>query len=165
MVGVLLHIGLHTFRSADRLEIVELTYADDGRIKETPVPDVLPPNKVTVVQPIGSLFFAAATDFGEEMPAADNVERAVVVIVLRGRNELGSTFIQTIDRYETTLTHNGGKLLLSGVSDPVYAQLGRTHMWDRLGEGNIYRETSYLGESTKRAYEDGNAWLAAQEAI
>ena len=104
LVGVVLHIGLYTFRSADRLEIVELSYSEDGRVEETPAPATLPPHEVTVLHPIGSLFFAAATDFGEELPSADGVPQAVVVVTLRGRNELGSTFIQTIDRYENTLS-------------------------------------------------------------
>ncbi len=120
---------------------------------------------MTVLNPIGSLFFAAATDFGEELPSADGVDRAVVIVVLRGRNEFGSTFIQTIDRYETTLKANGGKLMLSGVSEPVMAQLERTGMVGRIGSENVYVETSFLGESTRKAYEDGNAWLEAQRAL
>ena len=62
----------------------------------------------------------------------------------------------------TRFLANGGKLLLSGISDPVYAQLERTGMVAKMGDENIYRETSFLGESTKRAYEHGNAWLAEE---
>jgi SulP family sulfate permease len=117
-----------------------------------------------VLKPIGSLFFAAATDFGEELPRADGVAGAVVILILRGRDELGSTFIQTIDRYGQTLRDGGGKLVLAGVSEPVYAQLTRTHMVERLGDENIYHETSFLGESAKSAYDDANEWLAQQPA-
>lgn len=93
---------------------------------------------------------------------ADGVPMAVVIVTLRGRNELGSTFIQTIDRYEKTLLSNGGKLMLSGVSEPVYAQLDRTGMLDSMGSENIYKETSFLGESSQRAYKDGQARLFEQ---
>ena len=89
--------------------------------------------------------------------------RAVAIVTLSGRNELGSTFIQTIDRYENTLLSNGGKLMLSGVSEPVYAQLDRTGMLAKMGSENIYKETSFLGESTQRAFQDGQTWLVAQE--
>jgi SulP family sulfate permease len=119
---------------------------------------------VTVLKPIGSLFFAAATDFGEELPRADGVAGAVAILILRGRDELGSTFIQTIDRYGQTLRAGGGKLVLAGVSEPVYTQLERTRMVERLGAENIYRETGFLGESAKSAYDDANEWLAQQPA-
>ncbi|MEZ4517954.1 MAG: SulP family inorganic anion transporter [Chloroflexota bacterium] len=164
MIGVLLHIGLHTFRSADRLEILALEYTEDGRIREIPAPAELPPHQITIIEPVGSLFFAAATDFGEEIPSADGVEQAVAIVTLRGRDELGSTFIQTVDRYNDTLRSNGGKLILSGVSEPVFAQLERTGMLDKLGRENIYMETGFLGESTKQASDDATAWLAQQTA-
>ncbi len=51
LVGVILHIGLHTFRSADRLEIVELSYADDGRVQESPVPDGTAAERSDCVEP------------------------------------------------------------------------------------------------------------------
>jgi SulP family sulfate permease len=164
LIGIVLHLGLHTFRSADRLEIVQYSYADGGKIRESAPPAELPPHEVTVLQPVGSLFFAAATDFGEELPRAEGVAGAVVIVILRGRDELGSTFIQTIDRYSQTLRAGGGKLVLAGVSEPVYTQLERTHMVERLGAENIYRETGFLGESAKSAYDDATEWLAQQPA-
>lgn len=164
LIGVVLHLGLFIFRSADRLEIVEMSMTADGRIEETAAPAVLPAHEVTVLQPIGSLFFAAATDFGEELPKAEGVEQAVVIVILRGRDELGSTFIQTIERYNKALRAGGGKLMLAGVSEPVYTQLERTRLLDTLGEENIHRETGFLGESAKQAYDEANQWLQQQES-
>ncbi len=61
-----------------------------------------------ILAPRGSLFFAAARDFEEEAPATDDAQRAVVIINLRGRLQVGSTFMGVLERYSQALQANGG---------------------------------------------------------
>jgi SulP family sulfate permease len=162
-VGVGLQILLHTFRSAERVDIVQIVPLKNGQYEEQPAPVHLPDGQVTILMPLGSLFFAGAAEFEEDLPSAGEVHRAVVVLRLRGRKEVGSTFLRVIDRYAKTLRQNGGKLMLIGVSQPVYDQLRRTEMLADLGEENVYLATRVLGASARQAWEDAHTWLLRTE--
>ena len=83
----------------------------------------------------------------------------MVVLRLRGRKEVGSTFLRVIDRYNKTLRKNGGKLMLIGISQQVYDQMRRTGMLADFGEENVYLATRVLGESARVAWQDAHTWL------
>lgn len=158
-LGVLLSFVMHVYRAADKLEIIEIVPLEGGRYLERPAPKQLPSNQVIVLSPVGSLFFAGAAEFEENLPVVEGAERPVVLLRLRGREEIGSTFMRAIARYASSLKANQGKLVLIGVSEPVYHQLEKTGLLDELGEDNIYRATSIMGDSSMDAYQDATAWL------
>ena len=158
-LGVLLSFVMHIYRSADRLEIIEIVPLDGGRYQERPAPKQLTSDQAIVLTPKGSLFFAGATEFEENLPVIGDAKRAVVLLRLRGIDEVGSTFLRVITRYAENLVENGGKLVLVGVSEPVYHQLQKTGLLDQLGEENVYRSTSIVGDSSLSAYQDAKVWL------
>jgi SulP family sulfate permease len=157
-LGVLLSFVMHIYRSAEKVEIMEIVPLGDGRYEEHPAPKVLLAQHVTVLTPQGSLFFAGAAEFEEDLPAVS--EQNVVLLRLRGRDEVGSTFMRVIQRYAQHLKECQGKLILVGVSEPVLHQLEKTGLLTELGAENVYHQTSILGDSTRQAYQDANAWLA-----
>jgi SulP family sulfate permease len=158
-LGVLLSFVMHIYRSAEKVEIMEIIPLGGGRYEERPAPKVLPPQHVTVLSPQGSLFFAGAAEFEEDLPAVS--EQNVVLLRLRGRDEVGSTFMRVIQRYAQNLKECHGKLVLVGVSEPVLHQLEKTGLINELGAENVYHHTSILGDATRQAYEDAVAWLVA----
>ena len=158
-LGVLLSFVMHIYRSADRLEIIEIVPLEGGRYQERPAPKQLTSDQAIVLIPKGSLFFAGATEFEENLPAIEDARRAVVLLRLRGIDEVGSTFLRVITRYAENLVENEGKLVLVGVSEPVYQQLQKTGLLEQLGEENVYRSTSIVGDSSLSAYQDAKAWL------
>jgi SulP family sulfate permease len=161
-VGVGIQILLHTFRSAERVEIVRIVPREDGQFEEHPAPMELMSGEPTILMPRGSLFFAGAAEFEEDLPSAEDSQQAVVILRLRGRDEVGSTFLAVIDRFEQTLRRNGGKLVLVGVTDRVRDQLKRTDMLAELGAEDVYMATKVYGESVAEAWEDAQLWLANQ---
>ena len=162
-IGVGVQILLHTFRAAERVDIVQIVPLEHDQYEENPAPAQLPDGEVTILMPLGSLFFAGAAEFEEDLPSASEARRAVVILRLRGRKEVGSTFLRVIDRYSKTLRKNGGKLMLIGVSPPVYDQLRRTEMLAGLGEENVYLATRVLGGSARQAWADAHMWLLETE--
>lgn len=158
-LGVLLSFVMYIYHSADKVEIVEIVPLEGGRYEVHPAPGQLPSNQVILLSPKGSLFFAGATGFEEHLPAVENAEQPVVLLRLRGVDEIGSTFIRVLTRYAASLKANQGKLVLAGVSEPVYLQLQKTGLLDCLGKENVYRSTSVLGDSALDAYQDASAWL------
>jgi SulP family sulfate permease len=159
ILGVVIQVFIYIFQAAERMTIMELIPTADGDFKEQPVPPQLSSHQVTMLLPYGSLFFAAARDFEEEAPSADETTRAAVVIILRGRQKLGSTAIGVFERYAQTLQQNGGQLFLADVSEPVRAQLERTGTLVVIGEQNIIPANDRLMVSTQAAYDAAQAWL------
>jgi SulP family sulfate permease len=162
-LGVFLSFVMYTYRSAEKVEIAEVVPLEGGRYMERPAPKQLSSNHVTLLMPKGSLFFAGATEFEENLPAVENAKRAVVILRLRGREEVGSTFIRVIVRYASSLKSSQGKLVLVGVSEPVYQQLDKTGFLDQLGKENVYLSTSIIGDSTMDAYQDAVIWLEQEK--
>ena len=160
LLGVGLSILLFTFHQANRLELVELIPSKNNPLPvEQPAPKKLSDHHVTVLYPYGSLFYAAAKTFEENLPAAEDAREAVVILLLRGYENFGSTMITVLDRYNQTLQANGGKLMLAGLSPGVLLQLERTGLLDRIGRENVTLAKRQWGVSAYEAYEAAQAWL------
>jgi len=160
LLGVGLSILLFTFHQANRLELVELVPSRNNPLPvEQPAPKKLSDHQVTVLYPYGSLFYAAAKTLEENLPAAEDARQAVVIFLLRGYENFGSTMITVLDRYNQTLQANGGKVMLAGVSANVMLQLERTGLLDRIGRENVFPVHKQWGVAAYEAYEAAQAWL------
>jgi SulP family sulfate permease len=158
-LGVLIQIFLFIFQSAERMTIMELVPTEDGDFEERPAPKALPSDRVTVLLPYGSLFFAAAIDFEEEAPSAEEANHAAVVVILRDRLRLGSTAIAVFERYAKAIQQNGGRLYLAMVSDSVRKQLERTGALGVIGADNVLPAGDRILASLRQAYLEAEAWL------
>ena len=137
-LGVALSVLLFVFRQANRLRLVELVPVEGGFPIERPAPARLPDRSVTLLYPYGSLFYAAAKTFEENLPSVDEARQAVVVFIFRGYEEFGSTMIGVLDRYCRTLQANGGEMMLAGISPGVMRQLDRTGLLDLIGRDYVF---------------------------
>ncbi len=160
LLGVSFSVLLFFFHQANRLKLVELIPSDKSVLPiEQPAPKQLPSHKVTVLYPYGSLFYAAAKTFEENLPAADNAKEAVVIFVFRGYDKFGSTMIAVLDQNNEALQANGGKLMLAGISSGVLSQLERTGLLDKIGQENVFFTQPQWGAAAYQAYDAALAWL------
>ena len=157
-VGVGVSFLLHVFRSVEKLRLREIVMTG-GLPEERPAPRELPSDSVTILLPYGSLFFAAAHALADALPRVGEARRPVVLLLLRGRQDLGVTFIRVITRYAHALRANGGQLMLVGASDHVVRQLRRTGALDELGASNVFAATARYGEAFLIAHEAAESRL------
>jgi SulP family sulfate permease len=157
--GVIVQIFLVIFQSAERMTIMELVPTEDGDFEERPAPKSLPSDRVTMLLPHGSLFFAAAIDFEEEAPALEGVNHAAVIVTLRGRQQLGSTAIIVFERLAKALREINSQLFLAEVSDPVRKQLERTGSLEVIGAENVLPAGDKILASLNQVYADAHKWL------
>jgi len=158
-LGVLIQILLFIFHSAERMTIMELIPTTDGDFEERPAPEIASSDRVTLLLPYGSLFYAAARDFEEEAPRVDEAPHAAVVVILRGRQMLGSTAIGVFERYAKALQGNGGQLFLAEVSESVRMQLEKTGALNIIGADNILPAGERMNESLRQSYQYAQDWL------
>jgi SulP family sulfate permease len=114
---------------------------------------------VTAVYIYGMLHSGGASVADEALPAFDGARNAVLVIGLRGRDDIGSTFIEILERAAKKLRAQDSRLMLSGVGDHVYVQLERTGAMQIIGRENVFRAQTRLRASLQQAISMGERWL------
>ncbi len=100
VLGVTLSILLQIYRSSLDVQVKQILPTSTGAsFRECPAPADLPPNAITILHIYGSVFYASADILRAALPSPYTADRSVVILGLRGRNELGSTFINLLQRY------------------------------------------------------------------
>ena len=160
-IGVALSLLLQVNREALDLRVVQLIPSPEGW-HEVATPAALASRTVTLLDVYGSLLYAGSRTLQAQLPDSAGAERAAVIIRLRGRTELGSTFFLVVDDYAQRLATGGGRLFLSGLDPRLLAQFARA------GGPHIERitavaATDVIGESTAQAYARAEEWVAGEE--
>ncbi len=162
LIGVGLAVVLHIARQSNRITIRRWVFEDDSPLpNEVDPPAVVAPGELIVLAPYGSLFFAAAPVFEAQLPQVPGrCDGAVVIIRLRGKDELGSTFIRVLSQYAGTLTAAGGALMLVGVSAKVHDQLAVTGVLGVIGAERVFAAEKRVGDSLTLAMAAAGQWTA-----
>ncbi len=153
-IGIALSLLLQLNQEAMDLRVVELAPRAGGRFEERPAPATLASGQVTVLDVYGSLLYAGTRTLQARLPDLAGSRSPAVVLRLRGRTTLGSTFIKVAADYAGRLGAVGGRLYLSGV-DPSLAD--EFHRAGNL-EGGVCRPR-VAGETPTVS----GAWLSSGE--
>jgi SulP family sulfate permease len=164
LFGVALSILLNTIHQSNKVVVTQWVLQPVGFPLEQPPPKRLPSHQLTVLHVYGSLFFAAAKNMEEMLPAVGDATRSVVAINLRGKSEIGSTFVTVLQRYSQALQARQGKLMLVGVDPLVRDQLAKTGVLKLIGDENVFVATPQLGAALNQAVAAATAWLAGPAA-
>ena len=159
LTGVAFSILLHVSRESNKIQISQLVLVPGGMPLEQPAPRKLPSNQLTLLFVQGSLFFAAAKSAEEVLPGVEGSQRAVAALLLRGKAEMGSTFISVLRRYAEALQARDGRLMLVGVEASALEQLRRSGVMKVIGEENVFPVTPELGLAMNQAAAAAYAWL------
>ena len=162
--AVLASVGLsailHVVRQSNQVTIKRWRLDPDGNLIEADPPAQLPAGEVVALQPYGSLFFAAAPVLQSQLPApAATSLNSVVILRLRGRTDLGTTFMDVLRRYAQALTAAGSKLVIVSASERIQEQLRVTGVSDLISPQDIYAGDERVGAALKRAYADATSWI------
>ncbi|HET8723670.1 MAG TPA: SulP family inorganic anion transporter [Anaeromyxobacteraceae bacterium] len=164
LLGVAFTVVLHVSRESKRTEVQEIVLVPGGMPELRPAPAQLRNDDVTVLVVNGTLFFAAAKSVGDMLPSVEGSSRSVVILALRGKTDLGSTFIAVLLRYARALHARGGLLLLAGVEPAARDQLARTGTLQVIGAENVFLATEQLGASVNLAAAAAREWLGRPPA-
>jgi len=159
-IGVAVSFLLYVFRASNQVSVSRLTMVPNGYPIEVDVPKTLGDDDTVVLQLYGSLFFASAAKLEERLPDPATGHGTVVILRLRGRDEIGSTLIGLLQRYADSLKSTGNRMILCGVSEPVFEQMRRTGLVRSLGEGGVHIEQPQLGASLNAALTVAERWHA-----
>jgi SulP family sulfate permease len=160
LVGVGLSAALHVIRQSNQVTVRRRVLDPEGHLVEVDPPAVLDPNDVVVLQPYGSLFFAAAPVFETALPSvASTSKNSVVILRLRGRSDLGTTFMDVLLRYGRALAEHDSRLMIVSADERIIEQLEVTGITSLIGVDSIYPGDERVGATVKRAYADAMTWV------
>ena len=166
LVGVGLSVILHVLRQSNQVSIKRRQIDPEGNFIETDPPVRLPAEEVVILQPYGSLFFAAAPVFEAALPALTDASRhSVVILRLRGRSDLGTTFMDVLHRYAQGLATLDSKLVIVSANQRIQEQLAVTGITDLIGAENLYTGDERVGATVKRAHADAMAWIETNRHV
>ncbi|WP_229669897.1 SulP family inorganic anion transporter [Microlunatus endophyticus] len=158
-IGVILSLVLQLNQEAIDLRGVRLVPEESGRFIETRSPARLPDRTVTILDIYGSLFYAGSRTLEARLPDPRGSVRPVVVLRLRGRTTLGSTFFAVISDYADRIEAAGGRLYLTGIAPELAAQIRQPGHRELTGNALLYASSPVVGASTLEAYNDATTWL------
>lgn len=163
LVGVGISMILYIIKQSNQITLKRWIPDGAGNMREDDSPEMLGTDEIVVLQPYGSLFFAAAPVFEDLLPdVADGTANSVVILRLRGRTDLGSTFMDVLRRYAEELDGASSKLVIISADRRIHEQLAVTRVTEVVGSENIYTSDEWVGATLKRAYTDANEWVGTQ---
>jgi SulP family sulfate permease len=160
LLGVVIAILLFVFQQSNTIKVVEWVIQPNGWPIERPAPKQLESGKATFLFVYGNLFYAAASTLENNLPKVEGTSRAVVILLLRGNEDVGSTVNEVFRRYAEALQSQSGKLILAGVSPTLRKQLERTGLINLIGSENVFPATDAIGEAGNAALKAATDWLA-----
>jgi SulP family sulfate permease len=161
LAGVGLSVLLYVVRQSNQV-VIRRRVTTDGEVREVDPPVELPADDVVVLQPYGSLFFAAAPVFEASLPTVTERSRnSVVILRLRGRTDVGTTFIEVLNRYAGALVEVGSKLVIVSASDRIVEQFAVGGLLDRIAPEDVVFGDDRVGAALRRAEADAVAWVDA----
>ena len=163
LVGVAMSLLMFVIQQSNKITIRQWKETEGPYPIEQDPPKTLPANDVLLLVPYGSLFFAAAPIFEKQLPGVDEeTTNTAVVLNLRGYEDLGSTFLEVLERYADDLHEHHSKLILGGVHDSVIRQLEKTGLIKKIGRENIFVVSDQIGQAGAAAWDAANKWVAEQ---
>ena len=157
--GVLLSLLLHIYSSAASVQLRAIAPVKDGDYEERAVPEKLPPSQLTILQIRGNFYFASVYALEEMLPSTDQAHKSVVILRLRGRGSISTTFLNWLRRYHRELESTNSRLILVGLEETPMNQLEKTGFIDELGEANIFPAQPTLQKSLREAVAAADQWL------
>jgi SulP family sulfate permease len=158
-LGVAISALLYVFSSSTDVSVVELVRRSDGRVEERTPPKRVPGGRVTVLDVYGHLFFAGARTLERLLPLPGEGRHPVVVLRLRGRRIFEATLVQVLSDYAKQLEAVDGRLYLTGLNERTHDEVERSGKFRLHWPVRAYEVTPILGQSTREAYDDAQAWL------
>lgn len=162
LVGAGISLILYVIRQSNHVIVKQWQFDESGRTREVDPPQTIPADTVLALQPYGSLFFAAAPVFEKALPQVSRRStNSVVILRLRGKSDLGTTFMDVIERYARQLADVNSRLIIVSSSDRISEQLEITGVVGVIGADSLYESNQWLGETLHRAHQDATDWVVA----
>lgn len=161
LAGVALAVVLFVVEQSGKLTLRRLAVDHKRHIRELDPPREVGLRQVLILQPYGNLFFASASSFYDLLPRVTRDTRHCVVILrLRGVDELGSTVTQVLTGYAAELAAAESRLMING-GTALRDQMRRSGLLAAIGEDHYFTSGEWQGRTIRKANKAALDWIVA----
>ena len=151
---------LYIIRQSNEVTVKAAVYENGQLVYEQDVEPDLAANLVVNLQYYGSLFYASAQHFEDQLPQPTaETGKAVVIVNLRGQKDLDSSTLDMFTEYAQKLQKHNCRLMLAGLEDSAREKLERTGKLAIIGSDNVFAVSEHYHESVLKAHAEAEAWL------
>ncbi len=139
MVGVGLSLGVFLYKSM-RPRVATLSRSEDKSLRDATASGLRECRHIALVRFDGPLFFANASFLEDQINERmmDNDKLRHIIIVANGINDMDASGEEALSLIVDNVRAAGLDISLCGVNEAVMAVLERTHLLEKIGQGNVY---------------------------
>jgi len=143
MIGVILSLGLYMLRNM-KPDIAILSKHPDGTWRNSRRFGLARCRHIAVIRYHGSLFFANTNYLEDKVldQVSSMPDLKHVIIVGNGINELDASGEDILSQLIDRLRENDLDVSITGLNDSVLDVMRRTHLYEKIGENNLYRNVA-----------------------
>jgi MFS superfamily sulfate permease-like transporter len=151
MIGVVLSLGSYLYRNM-RPEMAVLSRTPDGHYRNAERWGLATCKHVAVIRFNSSLIFANVNYLEVEIMKEVSMmpELRHVLLVGNGMNELDASGEVMLSGMVSKLRAAGLDISFTGLNDHVIDVMKRTHLYEKIGEGNFYRSVAQAVQAIHR---------------
>lgn len=159
LVGVVFSMFMYVIRSSNQVVVKQRILSERG-LQEVDPPETVGQDQVLILQLYGTIFFASAAAFEDLLPSVtEETRNSVVVLRLRGKDDLGVTFMQLLDRYATELQNADSTLMVMSLAPRAIDQLVVSGTAETIGTDNLYPIDDWVSREFESVTRDAEAWV------
>ncbi len=139
MIGVVLSLGLYLYRNL-RPGLAVVSLHPDGSLRDAGRHGLRRCRHIAAVRFDGPLFFASASYLEDKVleQVAAMPDLRHVLIIAHGINELDASGEEMLSQLVSRLRSSGYEVSFSGLKDDIMDVLKRTHLYEEIGEENMF---------------------------
>jgi SulP family sulfate permease len=152
LVGITLNIALYLQRTT-QLQMQEMIPTDRGPFREQPVTAESGARSITFLQLEGSLFFAQAEEFENQLQSLLRSPVRVVIFRLRRVHSIDATMLGVLEQFTSAMLSEGRHVVICGVHPELMERLEHFGLIGLIGEENVFHTDAGVFASAQTAIE------------
>ncbi|PKV75931.1 SulP family inorganic anion transporter [Pontibacter ramchanderi] len=160
LIGVLISFTLYFFTSSRLVKLRRRRLTREGWFEEMALPAAIEQEGIHIFAVDGDLHFAGARTLENQWPKlAPETRRPVIILELRGRNNIGATLTEVIENFYDKIRMAGGRFYLTELGANSYVAFQAQAASEVLRGIRMLRKDTIVGNSTRQAVLEAQEWL------
>ncbi|WP_461490804.1 SulP family inorganic anion transporter, partial [Pontibacter sp. HJ8] len=162
LIGVLLSFTLYFLTSSRLVKLHRRALVNEGLFKEIEMPAEIENEAIHILAVDGDLHFAGARILENQWPLlAPQTRRPVIILEMRGRNNIGATLTEVIENFYEKIKKAEGRFYITELGENSFASF-QAQATPKVLEGiQLLKKNEIVGESTRQAVSEAQDWLTS----
>jgi sulfate permease, SulP family len=164
LIGVLLSFTLYFLTSSRLVKLHRRELVNESWFKEIAMPAEIESEAIHIFAVDGDLHFAGARILENQWPLiAPQTQRPVIILEMRGRNNIGATLTEVIENFYEKIKKAGGRFYITELGENSFAAFQAQATPEVLEGIELLKKEEIIGKSTIQAVQEAQDWLKGGE--